>query len=66
MKTLTKILFTALFLAILFYVAGSVSNASFNIGNWTGTSREVYAAMWLLTVICSSMGIALHNTLPQE
>lgn len=50
----------------IFYIAGSVSNASFNISNWTQTSREAYAGIWLGVIVLSAMVIAMENSSPKS
>jgi len=53
MKTIS-ILFSAIFLlALMFYIAGSWTSASFDLNKWSTECRGVCAAFWIILSFCS-------------
>jgi len=63
MKYLKKLLVVTVTTFTLFYLTGCLAQVSFNIAEWSDTSRQPIFGLALLTVLIITLAMAVTNQL---
>lgn len=61
MKRTKTILRIIILISIVFYIAGSVTAASFNIAKWDEYSRAVISSLWVFAMVICLLIMELPN-----